>query len=149
MSRSIKEQIRVLVKEHERGLLPTDDYRRLRRALLQRAARGDFTAPEEPTATRPRRPKEAVSAPPPAAVEAPVAESKSTQTRPRATQAKPAPAVEKAGPVGAKPPKKGSIGLWLGAAVVGPLAIAAFVFLRPASAPESDAGPGAPAAVIV
>ncbi|MFK8016443.1 MAG: SUMF1/EgtB/PvdO family nonheme iron enzyme, partial [Gammaproteobacteria bacterium] len=118
-------------------------------ALLQRAARGDFTAPEEPTATRPRRPKEAASAPPPAAVEAPAAESKSTQTRPRATQAKPAPAVEKAGPAGAKPPKKGSISPWLGAAVVGALAIAAFVFLRPASAPESDAGPGAPAAVIV
>ncbi|NNF17712.1 MAG: formylglycine-generating enzyme family protein [Gammaproteobacteria bacterium] len=54
MKQTIKEQLRVLVKEHERGLLPTADYRRLRSALLDRAAEGDFESYEEHSHTVPR-----------------------------------------------------------------------------------------------
>ena len=70
MTRSIKEQFRVLVDEHERGLLPRDDYRRLRAALMQRALEGHEDSPDEPEITRPR-PAKPAPPPPPAPSEPP------------------------------------------------------------------------------
>ncbi len=85
---SIQQQMRALVDQYEAGLLDQEDYRRLRSGLLDRAAKGEYDAPELSNLTRPREAARAKPAAAPAPSPAKPKSPEPTVERLRKEQAK-------------------------------------------------------------